>query len=344
MRKLGDIVRDYLDKLKTDDLQTFANVSLSETYEEAGDKADPTGLQARAEEYAANVPAAGLYLTAGIDMQPDRLEVEVVAWGEGEQSWSVDYRVLWGDPLAGDVWDDLDDLLASGYLHESGRILPISAACLDTGGTNGYTQCAYEYLKGKTGRKLFGIKGVPGWGRPIVEKPQRKQSGKNARKIDLFLVGTDEAKLVVMRRFAVPVPGPGYCHFPIERDGDWYKQVTAEKLVTHYVKGQPIREWTKPDKARNEGLDCRVYALAALKIMQPSFRRLAEKLKLPAKPAEVAEVTADLPAAMAARPDETPPEIPTEANTAPAPQTAPVFRSKRVLQAKPRGSNYATNW
>jgi phage terminase large subunit GpA-like protein len=52
---------------------------------------------------------------------------------------------------------------------------------------------------------------------------------------------------------------------------EWYRQLTAEKLIIRYVKGQPIREWHKPDRARNEALDCRVYALAALKIMQPNW-------------------------------------------------------------------------
>lgn len=282
-RRLRDIVQSYLDKLAVDDLQSFVNVSLAETYEEKGEKADPTGLMARAEEYRADVPAGGLYLTAGIDQQMDRLEVEVVAWGLGEESWSVAYYVLWGSPEQGDVWEDLDDLLASTYQHESGAVLPISAALLDTGGSNGMTQAAYDYAKGKTGRRLFAGKGIPGWGRPIVEKPQRKQSGKNARKVDLFLVGVDEAKLVVMRRLAATVGakqpgGGGYCHTPNDRDEDWYKQLTAEKLVTRYVKGQPIREWHKPDRARNEGLDCRVYAYAALKVMNPSFKRLAERM------------------------------------------------------------------
>lgn len=286
-RKLGDIVRDYLDKLKTDDLQTFVNVSLSETYEVAGDKADPDALEARAYQFAAPVPMGGVYLTAGIDMQQDRLEVEVVAWGEGEESWSVDYRVLWGDPMGGEVWDDLDAMLAETYLHESGAPMQIMAACLDTGGTSGYTQCAYDYLKGKTGRRLFGVKGIaPSFGKPIVEKMQRKQTGKKARKVDLFLVAVDEAKQVVMRRLAIESPGPGYCHIPADRGADggghdlaeWCKQITAEKLVIRYVKGQPVREWHKHDKARNEALDCRVYALAALKIMQPAIRRIKERL------------------------------------------------------------------
>ena len=112
-------------------MQSFINVSLALTYEEKGEKVDPTGLMARAEEYRAEVPAGGLYLTAGIDMQMDRLECEVVAWGVGEESWSVGYWVLWGDPLQGDVWNDLDDLLASTFQHESGAVMPISAACLE---------------------------------------------------------------------------------------------------------------------------------------------------------------------------------------------------------------------
>lgn len=280
MRKLSDIVRDYIDKLRMDDLQTFANVSLAQAYALAGSKADPDGLKARAELFAAAVPAGGLYLTAGVDMQQDRLEVEIVAWGFGEESWSVAYSVLEGDPLAGDVWEDLDALLSETFEHESGARLPISAACLDTGGTNGYTQCAYEYLRGRKGRRIFGVKGIGGWGRPVVEKMKRTQTGKSARKVELFGVGVDEAKLIIMRRLGVERPGPGYCHIPADRAGldVWCKGITSEKLVIHYVKGRPIRTWSVAPKARNEPLDCRVYALAALKIMQPSMRAMAERV------------------------------------------------------------------
>ena len=348
-RRLREIVQSYLDKLALGDLQSFVNVSLAQTWEEKGEKADPTGLQARAEEYRAEAPAGVLYITAGIDMQMDRLECEVVGWGEGEESWSLGYHVLWGDPLHQDVWEDLDDLLASTYQHESGAVLPISSACLDTGGTSGMTQAAYDYAKGKTGRRLFAIKGVPGWGRPIVEKPQRKQSGKKARKVDLFLVGTDEAKLVVMRRLAATVGapddatgGPGFCHTPNDRDADWYKQITAEKLVTRYVKGQPIREWHKADRARNEGLDCRVYALAALKIMNPSFKQLARRY---------AEQPAGQPRALpATKPQPKPqpkqaPENPQEEPKAPADQTRPTIkRSKAAAAAKRGGRGWVTGW
>lgn len=326
-RRLRDIVQSYLDKIATDDLQTFVNVSLAQTFEEKGEQANPDGLMARAEQFRAPVPAGGLVLTAGVDMQQDRLECEIVAWGHGEESWSVEYHVLWGDPLQADVWDDLEELLSSTWLHESGAQLPITAACVDTGGTGGNTQAAYDWLRGKTGRRIFGVKGVGGWGRPIVASPTRKRSGKTARKVDLFLVGTDEAKLTVMRRLAVERPGPGFCHIPSDRGVEWYHQLTAEKLMTRYVKGFPVREWhqTRP---RNEALDCRVYALAALKIVNPSLKRAAERL-------QVAQERGTSPTA-AQQPERAPEETQDAVS-----DTADVKRPKKV--ARKRGG-WVKNW
>ena len=214
MRRLKDIVQSYLDKLRDDDLQTFINVSLAETYEEPGEKADPNSLLARVETYPAPVPMGGVYLTAGIDMQIDRLECEVVAWGLGEESWSVGYYVLWGDPLGDEVWFDLNNLLAEKWRHETGVMLKVSAACLDTGGTKGYTQAAYEYARGKEAKKLFAVKGIAGWDRPIVEKPIRKQSGRNARKVALFLVGSGSGQGRCHAPFSQPDTGSRLLPFP----------------------------------------------------------------------------------------------------------------------------------
>lgn len=347
-RRLRDIVQSYLDKLGIGDLQSFMNVSGAETWEERGEQADPDSLRGRAERspyLSGTVPMGGLVLTAGVDMQPDRLEVEVVAWGHGEESWSVDYLVLWGDPDAGDVWDELEEILSGTWAHESGVQLPITAACVDTGGTNGNTQSAYDWLRGKTGRSVFAVKGGGTWGSPIVAAPNRKQSGKTARKVDLFIVGANEAKLTVMRRLAVAKPGPGYCHFPRDRDPDWFNQLTAEKLVTRYVKGYPVREWhqTRP---RNEALDCRQYALAALKIKNPSMRRAQERLNatIP-QPSEDAPAPTRFAPPPAPRPAVKQPEIPQEEATPPPPQSGPIVKPKRVLKAgNGRKGNWATRY
>jgi phage terminase large subunit GpA-like protein len=349
-RRLRDVVQSYVDKMAAGDLQSFVNVSLAETFEETSERADPDSLLNRREPYRAPVPMHGLYLTAGVDMQMDRLEVEIVAWGLFEQSWSVDYRVLYGDPLGGDVWNDLDDLLAEEFDHESGAVLSIQATCIDTGGTGGYTQAAYEYIRARRARRIFAIKGVGGWGRQIVEKPQRKQSGKHSRKVDLYLVGTDEAKLVVMRRLALQKEGPGYCHFPLDdaHDEEFFKQLTAEKLITRYVKGFPVREWHKSDKARNEALDCRVYAMAALKIMNPSLKQLAKRLILDGKTGvfepekrESGYRNDDIepPRPALPKPAENPHIEPEREKT----ETRPIKRAKSLSAGRRRGG-FATNW
>ncbi|MFY9810834.1 phage terminase large subunit family protein [Aquabacterium sp.] len=270
-RRLSDIVQSYLDKLSQGDLATFWNVSLAETWEEKGQSAEPDIIRARAEAPWAVLPDAVKVLTAGVDMQQDRLELEVVGWGVGEESWSVDYVTIWGDPLTPEPWQELEDYLQSEFPHASGRPMRISATCVDTGGTGGYTQAAYDWLRGKTGRRIFAIKGASGFDRPVVSSPNRKQSGKDVRKVDLFIVGTDQAKLTLMRRLQLDKPGPGYMHTPSDRDEEWYLQLCAEKLVTRFIKGFPHREWHK-QRDRNEALDCRAYAYAALKLL--NTRRL----------------------------------------------------------------------
>jgi len=285
-RNLRDIVQSYLDKLQQDDLQTFYNVSLAETWEVAGESVEPNALKARAETYAAEVPEGAIYLTAGIDMQMDRLEVEVVGWGINEESWSIDHKILYGDPLGPEVWMELEEYLDTEWQHENGAKLKVQASCLDTGGTAGYTQAAYDYCRGKAGRRFFAIKGVGGWGRTLVSQAQRKQSGKTARKVDLYLVAVDEAKKLLMRRLLLTKPGPGYCHFPdyAHYDDEFYAQMTAEKLVTRRLKGFEKPEWHKT-RDRNEALDCRIYAHAALKLLNPDLSKKAQKLAAAAKPA-----------------------------------------------------------
>jgi len=326
-RRLRDVVQSFLDKKAANDLQSFVNVSLAETWEEQGEQADSHVLMQRAEEFRAPVPAGGAVLTSGIDMQQDRLEVETVAWGIGEESWSVDFTVLWGDPLRDEVWQDLDDYLATTWRHESGAHLGILSACLDTGGSTGYTQRAYEYVRQKTGRRLYAIKGVGGWDRPVVTSPSRKKTGKAQRKVDLFSVGVDEGKLTVMRRLAVTEPGPGFSHIPTDREAEWFHQITAEKLVTKYIKGVAKREWhqTRP---RNEALDCRVYAYAALKIASPHLKRHLERLL---RDAEDTDETPTTPSKAVKLKEPLPAETP-------APK-----RKTRAITSRPRTS-WVNNW
>ncbi len=282
-RRLHETVADFLaSKPFPERLQVWINTALGETWDAGGEVLNENELMERLENYAAPVPSRALYLTAGVDTQPDRLEAEVVGWGAGEENWSIDYQVFHGDPdipegNPGSPWTMLTDYLRKSWRHESGVDLPVSMTCIDTGGSN--TQAVYGYVKRHKGQRIFGIKGVSGENVPIVGAPNRKRSGKVQRKIDLYPVGVDQAKSVVIKRLKINEPGPGYSHFPAGRDIDYFRQLTAEKMVTKHVKGFPKREWHKIEGRRNEALDCRVYAFAAFVMSPPQMDKLAFRIK-----------------------------------------------------------------
>ena len=140
-------------------------------------------------------------------------------------------------------------------------------------------------------RRVFALKGVAGVGRPVVTLSRKHQGGGN-RKVDLHLVGVDDAKGTIYSRLKIDDVGPGYCHFPFERSDDYFLQLTAERIVTRYSKGFPRREWVKV-RARNEALDCRVYAYAALRILNPVWSAVSRRVAQQDRQAPTAAPTED---------------------------------------------------
>lgn len=257
----GEIAAEYL-AAKDDPvrLKAWVNTKLAETWEDReGEKVDEQALMLRREVYGPDIPAQVAVLTCGVDVQDDRLELELVGWGCDEESWSCDYRILWGDPASPGLWADLDGYLSQTFPHETlSTNLPIDAVCIDTGGH--HTQAVYAFCKGKERRRVWAIKGVAGK-RPIWPK---RPSKNNKARINLFAVGVDAAKEAMFARIRKETIGAGFCHFPMDRDAAYFEQLTAERLKTRYYRGFPQRYWWKPDGRRNEALDCRVYAYAAL--------------------------------------------------------------------------------
>jgi phage terminase large subunit GpA-like protein len=263
----GEIATDLIEAKRggRDTLQQWVNESLGETFEEdQGERPDWASLQARAEPYhVLSVPAGGLFLTAGVDVQDDRLAVVIVAWGRGEESWRVYWGELYGDPSQpGGVWAQLDDLLTRGYDHESGALLHVTGAAVDSGHC---THHVYNYVRTRAPR-VVAVKGMGQLGRPIITRPSHQDVQykgsviKNG--VQLWPVGTDGAKRQVYHRLKITEPGPGCLHFPIGLPEEYYEQLAAEKLVTRYKHGVPYTEWIQL-RPRNEAIDCEVYAYAA---------------------------------------------------------------------------------
>lgn len=272
--------KEALDHGNPELMKVWVNTKLGETWEERGETADDMALLSRREMYPATVPAQVLVLTCGIDVQDDRFELELVGWGVGKESWGIRYQKIYGDPLKPQIWEDLDRFLQTRWRREDGVVLDILAAAMDTGGH--HTDAVYRFCLDRFYRHVYAIKGRGGTETPFVSKP----STGNRVGVPLYTIGVDNGKTMVYQRLNVQTEGPNYCHFPLNEaagyDEVYFKGLTAEKQVIRWKKGRPSTAWElkDPNYHRNEPLDCRDYALAALEIANPVLENPEEETEM----------------------------------------------------------------
>jgi phage terminase large subunit GpA-like protein len=252
-------------------MRVFVNTRLAQTWRDDGDGGDEHALRQRAGDDALGVVRWGLYVcTQGVDVQGDRLEVYTWAWGRGMERQLVDRRVIYGDPALGEAdqgspWAALTEYRRAPILHASGRPVPLLGAAIDSGGH--HTHAVYAYARAHQHAGVIAVKGMSQPGRAVIGKPTDQdvnwKGARMKRGVKLWPVGADTAKEEIYSRLRTAEPGPGYVHMSKRLPGEVFEQITAERLVTRYVKGHARREWVKLPGRRNEALDCAVYALAA---------------------------------------------------------------------------------
>lgn len=261
-----DQAKAKLDEGSEEAMIVFYNTRLASCWVRAKEATRYDELMQRAEPYKlGTVPMGGLVLTAAIDTQPDRLELKVVAWGEGMECWIVDYQIILGDPSEDATWARADAMLQSKYRHSHGQMLGISACFIDSGGSN--TQDVYNYTGPRRRRYIYAIKGASRPDRPVLSsKPTLvdiNHRGKSEKRgAQLWFVGTDTAKDYLAARWK-RLTGPGAVHFSTDLAEDYFKQLTAEYRTTVWKRGRKTSVWEKKQGDRNEALDVMVYNLAA---------------------------------------------------------------------------------
>lgn len=265
-----DIAKEFLAvKDEPSRLQVWTNTKLAESWEDmAGEMIDPTNLMVRREHFGEYLPEGVAVLTAGVDVQDNRLEVEIVGWGRSEESWSIDYLVLFGDPSTPELWGQLDEVLMRRYPHSKNiPDLGILACCVDSGGH--YTDHVINYCYARAASRVFAIKGSGTYGKPIFPATASK-SWKTKKPV--YVIGVNDAKDTLMRRLHTP-DCAGCWHFPMEREHEWFEQLTNEIVKKRFSQGRLIREWRpRKEGVRTEALDCRVYAYAALRGLIRNYR------------------------------------------------------------------------
>lgn len=270
LMRLYEKAKRQMDQGDENEMIVFYNTRLARCWARQKEQAKYDELMARAEEYPlGTVPANALVLTAAIDTQNDRLEFKVVGWGEGMESWVVDYQIILGSPADQATWQRADELLRGRYRHEHGQMMVIAGAFIDSGGTA--TQEVYNFTGPRQKRNVYAIKGASRPHRPIVSsKPtlvgvnNRGQIEKHGAK--MWFIGTDTAKDYLAARWK-KTSGPGAVHFSKELTEDYYKQLTAEYRTTVYKRGRPVSVWEKKQADRNEAGDLMVYNLACAQFL-----------------------------------------------------------------------------
>jgi len=319
--KLAEIVKHWLRvQGNPHELRVFVNTVLCDWWEDT-ESVDDDELVGRCRDWNLSprvvVPDGVAVLTLGADVQGNRVEYEVIGWGRGEESWSIDYGVI-----PGDIRKDLnvlrvqlEQILMKPWMHASGHPLYIRAACIDAS----YAQhTVQQYTKTRGSRPLpsgfsqfvFAVKGRDA-GDLWPEKPTKTKHGL------LWVINVSATKMQVLGRLGIAEPGPGYSHFPLGRDREYFQGLTAEEYKLVYRAGrQAVAFDLKSPGRRNEPLDCRGYGYAAFVALQtPPFSMSLER--------EVQRV--QLLPRIPVRP-----ESPDGGSPTPAPR-APVQRGRRAI-------------
>jgi phage terminase large subunit GpA-like protein len=257
-------------------LKTFVNTALGETWQDRGEAPDWERLMRRREPYAiGTVPAGALFLTAGVDVQKDRVVYEVVGWGRGRTSWSIDYGILPGDTadLEKGPWPQVNALLARRYPHEGGVELPVRMLAVDSGYN---TSQVYAWARQHPMARVVAVKGQEVGGALIapptpVDVTDRGRKLKRGYKVWPVVGAIAKSELYGALRLELPVDGgpppPGFCHFPEYGEG-YFRELTAEQIVPRKsARGFVVLRWELIPGRENHALDARVYARAAAAVV-----------------------------------------------------------------------------
>jgi len=261
----AELVADFLkSKDVPEKLKVWTNTKLAETWEEQGTSLNASVLAKRLEQYErARVPAGGAVLIGTADVQGDRVEAKIVAFGAGEESWLVDYEIFWGDPSSDPtVWMRLDEWRRREFEREgAGAPMRVAIFGVDSGDQS---DAVYDYVQPRQNERVFATKGSD-----YLSRPGLAMEGATKRShIRLFRFATVAAKDRIISRLRIEQAGPGYIHLPMWVPEQYLDQMTSEKKLT---KKDPRRGTVKMEyvtTGRNEAFDLEVYSLGLLFVLQ----------------------------------------------------------------------------
>lgn len=262
----GKLAAEFVEaKRSPDTLQVFVNTILAQGWREAAEEIDEAALAARAEPFGLDaIPPDVLVITAGVDVQRDRLEIVFLGWSRDEV-FILGQSVIYGDPMADDVWSELDDALRTVWKHPKGGILRVDAAGVDAG--DGETMDrVVAFCRARMARRIYALKGATG------NRPSIKASDTKGAK--LFIVGVDGLK----GQLASRLTRGRTVRFSDRLEARFYEELASERLIMRYIRGAPVRLWERIPGRRAESLDCVVYGMAVRGLVTANMDRREEEV------------------------------------------------------------------
>jgi terminase, large subunit len=286
----------------TEALQVFVNTALGEAWEDRETETLIDALKARSLAYGPEdaqwrVPRGACALYCGVDKQPSELRASVYAVGPDEQMWLIDRVRFGGDTSSGVVWGEFDQWrLSKTWLHEGGARMTLRAVCIDSGDD---PDPVYLYTKPRLAEHVYAIKGATDPLAPILPiKPTRTRLRSR-----LYVIGTQVIKKRIYRRLAMPAPaeytldvGRQFMHFNDLANGQYWSEIFSATLQRIEYRGRSVSIYVKRRDARDEELDCLVYAYAALQLgpvpltaLHEEWERIIQEGAMVDKPVETTQ-------------------------------------------------------
>lgn len=245
--------------------EAWTNNVIAKPWDEpVGDSPDWEVLYNRREDYShEKIDSNILVICAGVDVQGDRIEAQVIGFGFNYQIWVLEYKHIYGKLTDPAIWAHLDQFLLKTYNHPCGKMRILGTA-IDAGykpdDVCNFTKT--RYIPGQ--RHVLAITGASQRNQPIVKAPTKN------RGVTHFSIGSDTAKSKIDSLLKVTTPGPGYVHFPLTLPKEYFQQLCVEKKKKEWIPKERkyMDVWRNPNKARNEADDTFRYALAALNILR----------------------------------------------------------------------------
>lgn len=258
-----DIIKKYLFALRDrQEMKAFINTYLGEIYVEEAINLDANKLFKRAKKSNTKeleLDPRVIVLSGAIDVQDNRLVIDIKGWGKNEECFTILYKEIYGNLHDDEVWNQIKYIGERPYRHPSGKDLYVRYIAIDSGGHFG--QAVYDFCSRNP--KFKAIKGSSHRQNSLLSAPRKKDINYRGqyRKdgIELYTVGTELAKEEIYYRLKIEEEGARYIHFNKDLDERFFDMLVAEKYISKFVGGRETKVWSLGNNRRNESLDTFVY-------------------------------------------------------------------------------------